>query len=219
VALLSGCGGAGEPAVTDPAAVQVDADDRPTLKASIGALSDYDIDEAFRALYPRVTRCVERGAARLEALGGELTIVLRISTEGSPRSAHLATSTIGDRATERCILREALARSWPRAVGGDGRAEHVYGVDPAVPVAELSPARARLAAGPVRLAVARCTRPLGGRWQATLYVRPSGEVASAGVAPPDAAGEEHADCVAEQLLGLRLPPHRQPLVKLTVVVR
>ncbi len=45
------------------------ADDKPKVKregsyhSAQGAMSDYDVQEAFKELHPRVVRCVEKGTA------------------------------------------------------------------------------------------------------------------------------------------------------------
>ncbi len=53
--------------------------------------------------------------------------------------------------------------------------------------------------------ITQCTKRTRGRWMVTLYLRGNGEVASVGVATPDAQADEHAACVAERVGMLRVP--------------
>ena len=57
---------------------------------------------------------------------------------------------------------------------------------------------------------------------ATVYVNDSGEVLSAGVAPPDETGESASDCIATALLGVRargLVATRDAPAKVSVLIR
>jgi hypothetical protein len=176
-----------------------------SYEAAQGAMSDYDVEEAFKELHPNVVRCLEKGTARVEALGGELTLVLLVAPDGKTLQAYLSLSTLGNRGTEECVLSAARARRWPRPVGGNGTAEHTYVVDAAVEATALDARRMGYVKGRVHREIARCAKQVRGRWMVTLYVRGNGNVASVGVATPDAETDEHAECIADRVGQLRVP--------------
>jgi hypothetical protein len=220
LAALSACGGA-EPAPRPVVAVAEPQVERPALttEAPVGALDPYAVEESFKSLYREVERCLASGSARLEALGGQFTLRLKISGDGAVGAAYMKSSTLGDRVTETCILDAARARSWPRPLGGDGDAEHTFEVDATAPVNEWNERRLRSVKKTIYRKVARCVSPLRGRWSATLYVRGDGRVAAAGVAPPSAHGEqEQADCLVDVLRGFQFGRQRQRISKVTFTI-
>ena len=187
------------------------ADERPKVQpegsyeSAMGAMSDYDVEEAFKELYPRVVGCVEQGMDQVEALGGELTLALRVAADGTVARAYLSRSTLGERGAEACVLSAARARHWPQPVGGEGTAEHTYVVDAAVDAVELDAKRMGYVKRRVHREVARCVERVRRGWMVTLYVRGSGKVAGVGVATPDAEADDHADCVSDRVERLSLP--------------
>lgn len=189
------------------------------MTAQVGALDPYATDEVFRRLEPAVSRCLAEGAERVAPLGGEFTLALRIRLDGSIEAAYMAASTLGSRATERCILDAARASEWPQPLGGVAEAEHGFGVDPAVPVGELDERKVRSVMIRMRQKLARCLPRFGARYQATLYIGRDGRVISAGVAPPDPEAEAKADCVAEVLESFRFGPQRERFTKVSFSFR
>lgn len=184
----------------EPEAVSIERD---AYTQSIGALSDYDVNEAFKELYPLVEKCLERSTERFEGLGGSFTIALRIRPDGSVKWAYLKSSTLGDREAERCVLRAAKRRSWPKPVGGEGEADHTFSAESPAEVVQWDEGRLRTVMTSIQSAVHGCTQQVEGAYHATLYIGRSGDVVSAGVAPPSPEGEASADCVVEQLRGFR----------------
>jgi hypothetical protein len=190
-----------------------------SFEQSVGAMSDHDVDRAFRKFEKKVARCVAEGASRVEAIGGRIRLELRISRRGDAKSAHLSESTLGDRETERCILDGALARRWPKAKGGVGEASHEYAIESSVPVTEWQSKRLRPVMSEIHKKVAKCVMPLNGKqWQATLYIKRNGRVASSGVAPPTADASEQADCLVKELNRFRFGPQRSKLTKVSFTI-
>jgi hypothetical protein len=66
--------------------------------------------------------------------------------------------------------------------------------------------------------VGKCLRRSRGRFTATVYLRRDGSVLSVGVAPPSAAAEEKADCVAEALHKVKFGKQRSRVTKGTFTV-
>jgi threonine dehydrogenase-like Zn-dependent dehydrogenase len=98
---------------------------------------------------------------------------------------------------------------------GEGEAAHSYTIDNPMPVASLKSERLAPARKQLARAVWPCLGRTRGKSTATAYLRWDGRVVSVGVAPPSAAAEDQADCVAEALHKLNLGKQRSALTKAT----
>jgi hypothetical protein len=212
--LLGGCGASSTEtaAAPEPTIVRV-ASTGIAAEGDVGGLSQEDVETAFESLGPAVQRCAEQGLARIDALAGSCTIALRIARDGSAHWAYMKESSLGDRDTERCILDAVRARKWPKPLGGEGEALHSFNIDSSVPVTVWEGDHVRSVRGLLARSVSRCMRRGRGRFTATVYVRRDGSVLSAGVAPPSAAAEDKADCVADALHKVKFGKQRSRLTK------
>jgi len=61
------------------------------------------------------------------------------------------------------------------------------------------------AIGKLSKQVSACKKSVKGSYEATLYVGTDGTVLSAGVTPPDEAGDSSVDCLVDVLKGATLP--------------
>ena len=212
--LAAGCGAApSETAAAPEPSAKPPSGEGIVAEGEIGGLSQEDVETEFESLAPAVQRCAEQGMSRNDALAGNCTVALRITRHGAVHWAYLRDSTLGDRRTELCILDAMRAKSWPKPLGGEGEAEHSFTIESPVSVSIWDEARVRSARGLLARKAGPCLRHTRGRFVATVYVRADGSVLSAGVAPPSAAGEEHADCVAEALGKVNLGKQRARLSK------
>src|SRR3954470_3962116 len=102
--LLPACAsGMPTPVIHDAQPVPEKVDRGPTsMESEIGGLNEEAMDRAFASL--EVQRCLTEGSSRLSAIGGEFKLRLRIDREGSARWAYVSESTLGDRATEKCLI-------------------------------------------------------------------------------------------------------------------
>jgi hypothetical protein len=217
--LLPACAAAKPaPVIADAAPVTEKVDRGPTsMESEIGGLNEEAMDRAFASL--EVQRCLSEGGARLSAIGGEFKLRLRITRDGGARWAYVSESTLGDRATEKCLLDLVRGRSWPKPLGGEGLAEKAFAIDaPTAPVLleekKMLPDVAR-----ARAAAAKCRHGIAGSFFATVHVRPDGHVSAAGVAPPNERGEDAVDCVVEALLKLRFSPSAPRAAKVSFEIR
>lgn len=180
-------------------------DPMPTSYGSeIGGLNQEDVEEQFLALQPAFMRCVQRAAGDLRTLGGRVSIRMRLDPGGRVRWVYLTDSTLGDRRTERCLLDEIRHKTWPRPLSGDGLAESTFEVEPSEPPASWPRFKASALAERARRATRACWDGTEGRFRATAYVAPGGDVLAAGVAPPDEQGELVSDCISDALQELKL---------------
>jgi hypothetical protein len=209
---LTACGGGGEqPAKSAADPSDGAAEDRPGIQASseIGGMNEEEVEAAFSSSVSGLQRCLTRGAERVEFLGGSVSFFLKIDSGGKVDHAHLEHSTLGDRATERCMLEALRAKSWPKPVGGEhGLARKSFSFDPPNDVREPTFWEERDAApGLKKLGedVAKCKDGRDGAYEATFYVGTDGKVLAAGVTPPNEAGDAAVDCLVSVLEAANFP--------------
>jgi hypothetical protein len=214
LALLVACGGSepGAKTANDAPVVEGGQEDHlHGIKASseIGGLNEDAVNEAFTSSMNGLERCLSKGAERVEFLAGSVSFFLKIDTSGRVNHAHLEHSTLGDRATEKCMLKALRSKSWPKPVGGDvGLARKSFDFDPPndvrAPTTWLD-TDARPGLKKVGEDVSKCKNGHSGAFEATLYVGTEGDVLSVGVTPPDETGEDAVDCLVEALEGAKFP--------------
>src|SRR4030095_15294675 len=100
-------------------------------KSEIGGMNEDAVEETFSSSLSGLERCLDRGAERVEFLSGSVSFFLMIDTSGKIEHAYLEHSTLGDRATEKCMLSALRTKRWPKPVGGDhGLARKSFDFDP-----------------------------------------------------------------------------------------
>jgi hypothetical protein len=217
---VAGCGAAPPPprsTVKDAAPVEEKVDTGPTsMESEIGGLNEEAMDKAFASL--DVNGCVAARGDALDQLGGELKLKVRIDRRGSARWAYLSRSTLGDRDAEKCVLGLVKAKSWPKPLGGEGLAEKEFVVDPRAEPVALDERKTMVQVAQARADAGKCRRGVQGSFFATVYVRPDGHVAAAGVAVPSEKGEDVADCMVEAVRKVRFRGAPKP-AKLSFEIR
>jgi hypothetical protein len=205
------CGGSEPAPKTADDAPEIEQREGPTVSASseIGGMNEDEVDAAFKSTVGTLQRCVDKGASRVEFLGGSVNFFLKIDSRGKVDQAYLEQSTIGDRATERCMLDALKAKTWPKPVGGEhGLARKSFEFDPPNDVRPpTSWGQSDAAPGLEKIAsdLGACKNGSSGAFEATLYVGTDGKVLAAGVTPPDENGEKAVDCLVDVLEGATFP--------------
>jgi len=210
---LVACGGSEPNAKTpDEALAEGAKEDRgPGVQTSseIGGMNEDAVEETFSSSLGGLERCLSRGAERVEFLAGSVSFFLKINTSGKIAHAYLEHSTLGDRATEKCMLNSLRAKTWPKPVGGDhGLARKSFDFDApndVRPPTEWSDSEAQPGLAQIGGDVEKCKDGHSGRFEATLYVGTEGEVLAAGVTPPNEDGEDAVDCLVDALKGAKFP--------------
>jgi len=208
--LLSGCGGSEPtPKLADEAPEVRERPERPINATSeIGGLNEDEVDAAFKSSLKGLQRCLDKGASRVEFLGGSVSFFLKIDSAGQVSAAYLEESTLGDRATERCMLDTMRKKTWPKPVGGEhGLARKSFSFDPPNDVrapTDWTPADAEPGLKSISSALSECKSGASG-FAATLYVGTDGKVLAAGVTPPDEAGDSAVDCLVGVLEDATFP--------------
>ena len=178
-----------------------------------GTLSQEEIQRALTPRLPKFLRCATARRAELEVLAGNLTFGFHLAANGLVTAVQVNQSTLGDRASERCMVEVAQSTQFPPPHGGeadftwplelppdtDVRAPVQLGADVAQPISSARPARG-IARGETLQGVCG-----GGQYVVTAYLGPDGRVLAAGVATPDISTPTELDCVAAGVMDWSFP--------------
>lgn len=221
VLLALGCGGASaaaEPAST-PEAPEAPATAAPArdvaASAEIGGLDERATEASFRASLDGLQACVSDGVERVESLGGSIELAVKVDAQQRAAKVWAAQSSLGERATEKCMFDALRAVSWPAPQGGAyGIARSAFEFEPR----KGAPAPAVWDAGRVSRVVDGMHDTLrecgGGELRdmlITLYIGADGRALAGGAASEEPLDDSEVDCVMRALLAGRYPrPARSP---------
>jgi hypothetical protein len=223
---LSGCGATPPPPAEDgsrPAeAVAARRHSGMASESEIGGLDESKVKQVFQRSAARISACYDKGSERIPYLAGEVSFRLRITQEGSVRWAHVKESSLGDRATEECMLAILKSASWPHPEGGEGLAENSFtfesGGEERPPIA-WSPEQLGQPFRKAHGELAKCRSSAGtGVIKATLYVDTDGKASAVGVATADERGEAAVSCVIDTLKSLTFPSPGSYASKVSVTI-
>lgn len=195
----------------------------PSVESEVGALDAGKVQAVFDHASNALKDCYARGVGRIGFLAGEIRLAVRVDQEGATKYAFVKDSTLGDRATESCMLAVLKKQVWPQPVGGrEGTAETSFMFDPGDeerPPVEWSEARMGDAFNKARAGLSQCRQSAGaGPMKATLYVETDGKALGVGVSGADAKSEDAASCVVDLLMGVKFASPGSYAAKVTVVI-
>ncbi len=213
---VAACGG-GSPPLESPesapaAAVREEAPKkaapRPSVSQELGEIDPRAVENTFTRIRSKIVSCHKAGTTRVEYLSGEVKFFLRIGDDGKVKWGFLEHSTLGDRETEKCMLRAMTDSTWPLPKGGDAevRKEIAFDIGDARAPIGWHPDKVVPSLPKVREAAQKCGK--FGTLDATIYVVSEGnggKAEAAGVAGGGKEGEASADCVADVLRGAKWP--------------
>jgi hypothetical protein len=189
------------------------------VSGTLGTIPQRAIDERFEMKQQAFLRCFFDGSENLDVLGGRIEFYLRIANDGSVRWAIPRASTVGDRATERCLLGLVARMKFPAPQGGD-EAEFAKAIEvdaaAARPLVAWDASRVSSAVSQGSGSIAACGE---GGFTVTAYVAPGGQVLAAGVAIADERGLDALDCVADAVKGWAMPDPGSYPAKVTFAVQ
>lgn len=211
---LLACGGS-EPApksqtVNDAAPTQ-ERDHLHGVRTSseIGGMNEDEVDAVFKTTLSSLSRCHNKGAARVEFLSGSVSFFLKVDSAGKVDQAYLEHSTLGDRDTEKCMLSVLKSKTWPKPVGGEhGLAKKSFEFESpndVRPPMEWDSENAKKVLKKLGDKLADCRSGASGSFEATAYVSTEGSVITASVTPPNEAGEAAVDCLVDTLREASFP--------------
>ncbi|MFO0546899.1 MAG: AgmX/PglI C-terminal domain-containing protein [Polyangiaceae bacterium] len=181
---------------------------QPTVEAEVGALDNEAVDRTYQKSLDAMLGCVNKALDRLPYLAGDVTIYLRVNKEGKLAYAYLENSTLGDRATESCILNVLSRKTWPAPVGGnEGFAHLPFNLEKRGGVREptqWSASDAGKTVDAAREAAGKCAREVSaGPMKLTIHVDTDGNVIAAGASGSDKNAERAADCAVDAIRKLK----------------
>ncbi|MCB9611462.1 MAG: AgmX/PglI C-terminal domain-containing protein [Sandaracinus sp.] len=183
----------------------VERNDGVGVEGLMGTISAMAVQ---RALEPRIGRffsCFNQRSGDVEVLGGRIVLSFRIRTDGSVLWVFPRESTIGDRATERCMLDVAASTQFSRPQGGEAEFTYPLEVDPPEdvrPPTFWDSSRVMTNVERVRGEIVDCGN---GPFHVTAYVAPGGRVIAAGASTSEQTQSDALDCVAEAVSGWSMP--------------
>jgi len=163
-----------------------------------GTLSQYEVQNALEPRMPKFARCVQKRSGEVEWLSGHVSLEFHVNLDGSVASVYPRESSMGDRATERCIGEVAKGTRFPAPHGGE--ADFAWSLD--VPLDDTVREPVALTGADVAEALVQHIPLLesacgAGSYGVTAYVDPEGKVVAAGVSAGDQTSAAKLDCVSE----------------------
>jgi hypothetical protein len=171
-----------------------------------GTLSQEEIKKALDPRMGKFARCVQQRAGELEWLAGGVNIEFRVKVDGSVAFVYPRDSSLGDRATERCVIEVAQATRFPAPHGGE--ADFAWSFE--VPLDGSIREPVSLPDETIQGVLSAQSGSLasscgGGSYGVTAYVDPDGKVVAAGASAGDEQSAQHLDCVAAAVQAFVFP--------------
>jgi hypothetical protein len=171
-----------------------------------GTISTHKVEMALEPKFPKFARCFAQGSERVEQIAGGMKFYFRVGLDGRVEWVYPRESSVGDRATEQCLLEVARGTRFPEPKGG-GAAEVTWSFeidandDVRAPLA-WEAAQVQDAVAQNRAALAACGQ---GAFSITTYIAPGGQVLSAGAAVDSPEAAERIDCVVDAVKSWSMP--------------
>lgn len=197
--------------------------DEMKVSGTLGTLSDDEIAGPFQRRWDDITRCYDEAAQKLGYLGGKVEVKVRVDQSGDPKSAWVASSTLGNYDAERCILGIARELHFSKPHGG-AEAEFSYPIEfrGKRPVQSWDEARVAPSLARHRRDVHECKahaqNGLPPTLTMTVYVAPGGKVTSTGLAADAPLDDKLAECLVQKARTWRLDDPLGKIAKATVGV-
>jgi hypothetical protein len=221
-ALLVACGGTQTPPPEEPEApvpepAPDDPDDGMQLEGQTGTISRMAVEAALGGQLERLGGCYRDALGAQPWLLGDVVLSFRIARDGSVRWVIPVSSTIGDQATQACLLERARGIRFSRPVGGEAEASYPLAFNPGSgrPPDVWIAADGLDAISEHRPEIEACGVS-GEGYSLTVYVDRGGVVPAAGVSYPNPEAATVADCVARAAKTWTLPDPGSWIAKFTV---
>jgi hypothetical protein len=220
--LGTACGGgtaASEPPAAPPAPSPSDvaepANRQIAASAEIGGLDQRAAEDSFRASLDGLQACVSDGVERLELMAGSIEFAVKVDARQRAARVWAAHSSLGERATEKCMFDALRSVTWPTPQGGVyGIARSSFEFEPrkgAPKPAAWDSGRVARVVDDLRDTLGKCSGEQVGDMLITLYIGADGRALAGGAASEEPIDDGRIDCVVDALLAARYPrPGRTP---------
>jgi hypothetical protein len=229
--VLFGCGKP-KPAVTEPPKEPepAHAAPPPVMEQEFGSIDQDAVEQTFKKQGDALEACHTEGRSRVPYLAGDVKLFLRIDKTGHVKYGYFEVSSLGDRATETCILTALAKVDWPAPVGGEAEVRHAFGWEPGserapTPYEPQKVEKALDAQPGVRSRVEQCMKGVKGQVALTGYIEPGapskdkkdkskpkpatkgkqGHFRSVGASASTKEAAEKVDCVTSAVSELSVP--------------
>lgn len=193
-----------------------------SIEGQLGTIAAANVRRVMRDAEATLMACYTRRVEALPCLSGRVEFRIRVGDDGAVRWAIPTSSTLGDRATEQCMVAAAAALRFDAPCGGEAEVTYALDMDGGPdrrPATSWTPQRVETALRARRTALATCRRGDATPLQVTLYVAPNGTVAAAGAALASHQATAMTECVLREVQALRLPTPGSWYARTTVTIR
>jgi hypothetical protein len=178
--------------------------------AEVGGLDEREAEQSFRASLDALQTCVSEGVTRVEFMSGSIEFAVKIDATRRARQVWAAQSTLGERATEKCMFDALRSVTWPAPVGGVfGIARNSFEFEPrkGTPVPAIWDAgRVSQAVDAVSSTLGECRGDNDAHLLITLYIGDGGRAISGGASSDGPVEDRALDCIVDALLAVEYPP-------------
>jgi hypothetical protein len=183
--------------------------------AEIGALDERGAEQSFRDSLDGLQACVSDAVERFAFLGGSIEFAVKVNASRQAADVWAAQSSLGERATEKCMFDALRSVTWPAPVGGQfAIARNTFEFDirkGVTPPANWDAGRVTPVLDHVDRSLSDCRSTDPQPLLVTLYVGDGGKALAAGASSSEPVDEGTVDCVVETLLAAHYPvPERTP---------
>lgn len=193
-----------------------DEDDGVAIEGLMGTISPMAVERGIEPRMGAFLQCFSERYHAVEVLGGHIELAFRIRTDGSVRWVYPRRSTIGDRATERCLVEQAARIRFSRPQGGEAEFAYPLELDPPDDVRPpLNWDSTYVEEHVGARDVSSCGR---GSYSVTVYIAPGGRVLAAGASSEDQGAADHLDCVADAVSEWEMPDPGSYPAKVTFAI-
>ncbi len=178
-----------------------------TIEGQLGTLPQGHVRRVMHDAEAALMACYTRRVEEVPVLAGRVGLRIRVGADGVVRWA-LPTSTLGDRATEQCMVDAAAALHFDAPCGGEAEVTTALEMDGGPdrrPATAWTSQRVETALRARRTAIANCRRGDHTPLDLPLYIGPDGSVAAAGASIAAPTAVEQTDCVLREVRSTRFP--------------
>lgn len=230
LAALTACASSAPPVASGPDEAATSADPTaaqkpsgkggPSVQNELGEIDQKDAERAFASAEGAISGCHKKGIARVEYLAGDIGFLVRVGADGKARYVVVEASSLGDRATERCMVDALTSTKWPVPQGGEAEIRKLLSFTPgdAREPAQWQPGKAAGVITDKGDAVNACKKGSSAQFHVTAYVQPAGKdgkIQSLGVAASSPEAFAAADCVVDALKSAKMPSPGSYAAKVT----
>ncbi len=183
----------------------------PQVSQELGSIDPNAVERTFDHLQNKIQGCFKAGASRIEYLDGDVSVFVRVGSDGRAKYTYFEDSSVGDRDTEKCLLDVMSNADWPKPQGGEAEVRKSFGYDASgdvrAPTAWNSD-KIAASVGKASDAIAKCKGGVSGSFKGAAYIEPDGKkgkVQAAGLASPSKDGIDKIDCLLGVIQGLQVP--------------